>query len=83
MARQLVERDLEESTGTGLTHLVTHAIRTAKPAFERFGLVVDRENNENWTSGQNLPNYDKHIDLIPRARDATVPRSRESALIGG
>lgn len=43
--------------------LRTHASRTARPEFERFGFEVDRANESNWVRGQNLPDYDVHLRL--------------------
>lgn len=60
LARMLVERVLQEAKQRGLSRLVTHASRTARPAFEALGFVVDRENTSNWIRGQNLPNFDMH-----------------------
>lgn len=63
VARMLVETVLQEAKQRGLSRLVTHASRTARPAFEAFGFVVDRENTSNWIRGQNLPNFDMHYEL--------------------
>lgn len=64
IARLLVEKVQAEAGKRGLTRLVTHASRTARPAFEAFGFVVDRENPTNQTrSGVIIPNYDMHYDL--------------------
>ena len=63
VARALVDAVIGRARELGLRRLHTHASRTARPAFERFGFVVDRENPENWIGGQNLPNYDLHLDL--------------------
>lgn len=64
VARQLVHAVLQEARLLGLTRVVTHASLTAKPAFERFGFVVDRFNATNSVRGHSLPNYDMHIDLV-------------------
>ena len=40
-----------------------HASRAARPAFERFGFVVDAENPQNMVRGVCVPNYDMHSDL--------------------
>ncbi|MFF1822394.1 GNAT family N-acetyltransferase [Kribbella sp. NPDC058245] len=64
IARMLVEKVQSEAGKRGLTQLITHASRTARPAFESFGFVVDRENPTNQTrSGVIIPNYDMHYDL--------------------
>ena len=63
VARHLVEAVLGEARRRGLTRVVTHASRTARPAFERLGFVIDRENPDNWTRGVRVPNFDMHLDL--------------------
>lgn len=63
VARLLVEAVLRQARLLDVRRVDTHASRTARPAFERFGFVVDRFNAENWLRGQNLPNYDMHLDL--------------------
>ncbi|TDD60089.1 GNAT family N-acetyltransferase [Kribbella antibiotica] len=64
IARMLVKKVQDEAGKRGLTRLVTHASRTARPAFESFGFVVDRENPTNQTrTGVIIPNYDMHYDL--------------------
>jgi putative acetyltransferase len=65
VARMLVERVVQEAKQRGLSRLVTHASRTARPAFEALGFVVDRENTSNWIRGQNLPNFDMYFDFPP------------------
>lgn len=67
VARALVRQVLKEAADMGLRRVVTHASRTARPAFERFGFVVDRENSERQRDGHDLTNWDMHIDLPPRA----------------
>ena len=57
------EAVLGEARRRGLTRVVTHASRTARPAFERLGFVVDRENPDNTTRGVRVPNFDMHLDL--------------------
>ncbi|GAA3131215.1 hypothetical protein JOF29_007567 [Kribbella aluminosa] len=47
----------------GLSELHTHASRTARPVFERFGFEVRRANDQNWIRGENLPNYDMRRTL--------------------
>ncbi|MHA6523314.1 GNAT family N-acetyltransferase [Tessaracoccus sp. G1721] len=68
VARMLVEAVLDEARRRGLTRVVTHASRTARPAFERFGFVVDRENPDNLTRGVRVPNFDMHLDLPAEPR---------------
>lgn len=63
VARRLVAEVTNRARTIGLPRLHTHASRTARPAFERFGFVVDQVNDTNWIRGQNLPNYDMHLDL--------------------
>jgi putative acetyltransferase len=63
VARTLVERVVQEADKRGVSRVVTHASRTARPAFEALGFVVDREKTENWIRGQNLPNFDMHYDI--------------------
>lgn len=63
VARMLVESVVRQAEKQGLTRLVTHASRTARPAFEALGFVVDRENGQNWIRGVNLPNFDMHYDI--------------------
>ncbi len=63
VARALVDTVIGKARELGLSRLHTHASRTARPAFERFGFVVDRPNPQNWVGGQNVPNYDLHLDL--------------------
>jgi putative acetyltransferase len=63
-ARLLVQRVIAQAEDLGLSRVHTHASRTARPVFERLGFVVDRVNEQNWIRGQNLPNYDMHLDLI-------------------
>ena len=62
VARLLVEAVLGEARRRGLTRVVTHASRTARPAFERLGFVIDRENPDNWTRGVRVPNFDMQLD---------------------
>ncbi|HZX03980.1 GNAT family N-acetyltransferase [Kribbella sp.] len=63
VARALVEAVLAKARELGLRELHTHASRTARPAFERFGFEVERANEQNWIRGQNLPNYDMRLKL--------------------
>jgi putative acetyltransferase len=64
VARALVDAVIGKARALGLTEIHTHASRTARPAFERFGFEVERPNPENWIRGQNLPNYDMYLDLV-------------------
>lgn len=63
VARALVEAVVSKARELGLSELHTHASRTARPVFERFGFAVTRANEQNWIRGQNLPNYDMHLAL--------------------
>ncbi|GAA0621219.1 GNAT family N-acetyltransferase [Kribbella sandramycini] len=63
IARLLVEKIQHEAAAHGLTHLVTHASRTARPAFEALGFTVTRENPANQIRGVLIPNYDMHYNL--------------------
>ncbi|WP_427892838.1 GNAT family N-acetyltransferase [Kribbella sp. GL6] len=63
VARALVSAVVAKARSLGLVELHTHASRTARPAFERFGFEVTRANDENWIRGQNLPNYDMRLRL--------------------
>lgn len=63
VARRLVAEISNHAREMGLLRLHTHASRTARPALERLGFVVDHINDTNWIRGQNLPNYDMHLDL--------------------
>ena len=63
VGRLLLEAVIDTARACGLTRLHTHASRTAQPVFERLGFITDRLNESNWIRGQNLPNYDMHLDL--------------------
>ncbi|MBK9697566.1 MAG: GNAT family N-acetyltransferase [Propionibacteriaceae bacterium] len=63
VARVLVTRVIDQARALGLEELHTLASRTARPAFEAFGFVVDRSNDPNWIRGHNLPNYTMHLSL--------------------
>lgn len=63
IARQLVTEVLAEGRRRGLSVIRTHASRAARPAFERFGFVMDAENRHNTTRGVVVPNSDMHIAL--------------------
>lgn len=71
VARALVSTVISTARTMGLRRLVTHASRTARPVFERFGFEVDRANENNWIRGENLPNYDMHLEL-DRGADGTA-----------
>jgi putative acetyltransferase len=64
VARALVDAVIGKARALGLSEIHTHASRTARPAFERFGFEVERPNPENWIRGQNLPNYDMYLALV-------------------
>ncbi|WP_281067615.1 GNAT family N-acetyltransferase [Kribbella aluminosa] len=63
VARALVEAVVVMARELGLSELHTHASRTARPVFERFGFEVRRANDQNWIRGENLPNYDMRRTL--------------------
>ncbi|GAB3699058.1 GNAT family N-acetyltransferase [Mariniluteicoccus flavus] len=63
VARALVEAVLARAQDTGVRRVETHASRAARPAFEKFGFVVDAENPNNMVQGVKIPNFDMHIDL--------------------
>jgi putative acetyltransferase len=63
VARALVEAVVAKARALGLSELRTHASRTARPAFERFGFAVERANDQNWIRGQNVPNYDMRLTV--------------------
>lgn len=63
VARALVTAVLDHARQVGVARVVTHASRAARPAFEKFGFVVDAENSENMVRGVLVPNFDMHIDL--------------------
>jgi len=57
LARRLVDTVKREALAAGLTSLTTHASRTARPAFERFGFVVVAEQPNTAVRGVVVPNY--------------------------
>ncbi|ONI76772.1 hypothetical protein BWI15_05675 [Kribbella sp. ALI-6-A] len=63
VARALVEAVVAKARELGLSELRTHASRTARPAFERFGFEVERANDQNRIRGQNVPNYDMRLTV--------------------
>ncbi|WP_432948682.1 GNAT family N-acetyltransferase [Kribbella sp. CA-253562] len=63
VARALVETVVAKARELGLSELHTHASRTARPAFERFGFEVERLNDQNWIRGQYVPNYDMRLTV--------------------
>jgi len=67
-ARALFGAVIAKARELGLSELHTHASRTARPVFERFGFEVERVNDQNWIRGENLPNYDMRLRLGPRPR---------------
>lgn len=67
VARLLVTEVVNIARNLGITTITTHASRTARPAFERFGFVVDCENTGNMTRGVVVPNFDMHLDLSESA----------------
>ncbi|MEU4155255.1 GNAT family N-acetyltransferase [Actinoplanes sp. NPDC026670] len=68
VARALVGRVLREAVAAGHRRLHVHASLTARPAFERFGFVVDAARVVE-VRGQRLRNFDMSISL-PGADDA-------------
>lgn len=63
IARHLVTAVLAEARRRGMEVVATHASRAARPAFERFGFVVDAENSRNMVRGVAVPNFDMHVQL--------------------
>lgn len=63
IARQLVNAVVAEGRRRGLHSITTHASRAARPAFERFGFVVDAEHPRTMIRGVAVPNFDMHIEL--------------------
>lgn len=69
VARLLVGAVLDEASRRGLSSVVTHASRSARPVFEHLGFVVDAENPDNAENRDNIvrgvrvPNFDMHVDL--------------------
>ena len=63
VARALVGAVVGKARELGLSRIHTHASRTARPAFERFGFEVERANPDNWIRGENVPNYDMYLEL--------------------
>lgn len=58
VARVLVMSVLDEARRRGLSQVHTRASITARPAFERFGFVVERENPDHCVRGRRFTNYD-------------------------
>lgn len=73
VARALVTAVLDEARRRGLRRVTTRASHAARPAFQRFGFVVDRENLENTIRGVNVPNVDMHIDLAKTSSELSDP----------
>ncbi|BEL04642.1 hypothetical protein Q0Z83_028330 [Actinoplanes sichuanensis] len=67
VARALVDRVLREATAAGHRRLRVHASLTARPAFERFGFVVDAARVVE-VRGQRLRNFDMSIALTTPGR---------------
>lgn len=63
VARALVTTVQHEARSAGLTSLHTHASRTARPAFERFGFRTTRERPDNVVGGRVVPNDEMRYDL--------------------
>lgn len=63
VARSLVTAVLQEARRRGFARVETHASRTARPAFERFGFLVVKENPDNMTRGVRVPNFDMVMNL--------------------
>lgn len=63
VARALVARVQQEARSAGLATLHTHASRTARPAFERFGFRTIRERPDNVVGGWVVPNFEMQYDL--------------------
>lgn len=62
-ARALVSAVLDHARQIGLSRVVAHASRPARPVFEGLGFAVVRENPENRVRGVCVPNCDMQIDL--------------------
>ena len=82
VARALVTAVLNEARRRGLNRVTTRASRAARPAFQRFGFVVDRENLDNTVRGVTVPNVDMHIDLA-KAWNEAPEQGTERALTRG
>lgn len=65
VARALVDAVVAEARHRGVARLTVRASRTARPAFERFGFVVDAERPDNEVRGIVVPNFAMHLDLPP------------------
>ena len=65
IARLLVDQVKREAAAAVLSTLRTHASRTARPAFERFGFWVMASRPENVVNGQTVPNYEMRCTLGP------------------
>lgn len=63
VAHALVESVLAEARRRGLTEVRARASRCARPLLEHLGFVIDRDNFDNTTRGQVVPNYTMHIRL--------------------
>jgi putative acetyltransferase len=65
LARLLVDTVKREAARAGLSVLRTHASRTARPAFERFGFWVVAPRPHNVVNGHVVPNYEMRCGLEP------------------
>lgn len=63
VARRLVETVQREARSAGHPALTTHASRTARPAFERFGFRVVAEQPDTTVRGVVVPNYRMRWDV--------------------
>lgn len=64
IAKRLVAFALEHARQAGHEVVRTRSSRTARRVFEYSGFVVDAENHETRLHGENMPNFDMHIDLV-------------------
>ncbi len=63
VAKALVGAVLEHARQIGSERIETQASRSARPAFERFGFVVDAVQPDNRVRGVTVPNVRMHIDV--------------------
>lgn len=68
VARALVSAVLDRAAGRGVSRVVTHASRAARPALESFGFVVVQENPDNLVRGVVVPNCEMRL-RIPQGDD--------------
>ncbi|GAB3914520.1 acetyltransferase [Microlunatus endophyticus] len=64
LAGRLVDTVKRAALAAGLKSLTTHASRTARPAFERFGFVVVAEQPDTTVRGVIVPNYRMRWDEL-------------------